>query len=774
MGKTTEADTFVRMGLKNNPKSHVCWHVYGLIFRARKNYDQAVRSYKMALRLDPTSMQITRDLSLLQVQNRNLNGYLESRAQLLQLKSTKRDNWIGLAIANHLNDNRQRALDVLKAYRGTLSETTIEDKCTYENSEIVMYENMILREIDASTPETILKHLDENKDFVKSRAEFVIAKSRALLRLGDFERATRGYSFMLGVNPENYSFHRGYQYCLLKTTPSSRLVGLGALDVDYVGTELPVHTLSLTSAQREMIRSHYAEMRATRFPKARAPKAIEMLYCDATMATSFETLVRSDLERALERAMTSYMCEIKNMFRQESDRSIRDMKMKVVETILDEYVADGNDADRPQVFLHALLLRAQTYDLVHGDTASALKMIERAIEHTPTYVDAYMCKARVLKHMGKLKDAAEACDVGRTLDLQDRYINCKCTKYLLRCDEPERAYETASLFLKNEDGEVKRTLSDMQACWYETECGEAHLRRKEYGKALKQLTYVHKHFDDMEYDQFDFHTYCMRKMTLRAYVRMLRMADRLRAHRFFLRASRAAVTCYLELLDASVAKKNASVTSENTSSSSSSTDGGTTEGTTEGTTATKTLTAKERKRLKQQEAKKRKAAAKATASTTKTTSSKTKKGKETDDDPNGEKLAATTDPLGDAEKIVRVMNKHAPHHYVTASTCFDVAMRRKQYLVALRSLRRAKAAMSRADDVPARLQMSRKIERLHTSRRTEWRRRVALFSDAIKSVTTWSHDAVRDVLLSESKRILGDDDDTDGFVLVEKMSAMGV
>jgi hypothetical protein len=38
------------------------------------------------------------------------------------------------------------------------------------------------------------------------------------------------------------------------------------------------------------------------------------------------------------------------------------------------------------------------------------------------------------------------------------------------------------------------------------------------GRALKYFTAVRKHYDDMEEDQFDFHQYCLRKMTLRSYV----------------------------------------------------------------------------------------------------------------------------------------------------------------------------------------------------------------------------------------------------------------
>ena len=41
---------------------------------------------------------------------------------------------------------------------------------------------------------------------------------------------------------------------------------------------------------------------------------------------------------------------------------------------------------------------------------------------------------------------------------------------------------------------------------------------------------MQKHFADFQEDQFDFHTYCARKSTLRAYMAMLRMQDTLFAH----------------------------------------------------------------------------------------------------------------------------------------------------------------------------------------------------------------------------------------------------
>lgn len=60
---------------------------------------------------------------------------------------------------------------------------------------------------------------------------------------------------------------------------------------------------------------------------------------------------------------------------------------------------------------------------------------------------------------------------------------------------------------------------------------------------------IFQHFSEIIEDQFDFHTYCMRKMTLRSYVGLLRLEDVLRAHPFYFKAARCAIEVYLRLHD---------------------------------------------------------------------------------------------------------------------------------------------------------------------------------------------------------------------------------
>lgn len=114
--KKAEAYECAAKGLKNDLKSHVCWHVYGLLQRSDRKYDEAIKCYRNALKCDPDNLQILRDLSLLQIHIRDLEGYKDTRYQLLQLRPTQRASWIGYAMAYHLLANYELANNILEEF----------------------------------------------------------------------------------------------------------------------------------------------------------------------------------------------------------------------------------------------------------------------------------------------------------------------------------------------------------------------------------------------------------------------------------------------------------------------------------------------------------------------------------------------------------------------------------------------------------------------------------------------------------------------------------
>lgn len=52
-GRKAEAHELAKLALRYDIKSHICWHVFGIIHRSENNYAEAIKCYKNALRIDP-------------------------------------------------------------------------------------------------------------------------------------------------------------------------------------------------------------------------------------------------------------------------------------------------------------------------------------------------------------------------------------------------------------------------------------------------------------------------------------------------------------------------------------------------------------------------------------------------------------------------------------------------------------------------------------------------------------------------------------------------
>ncbi|KAI7993585.1 N-terminal acetyltransferase A complex auxiliary subunit NAA15, partial [Camellia lanceoleosa] len=196
------------------------------------------------------------------------------------------------------------------------------------------------------------------------------------------------------------------------------------------------------------------------------------------------------------------------------------------------------EKESPSTMLWTLFYLVQHYDR-RGQYDIALAKIDEAIEHTPTVIDLYSVKGRILKHAGDLVAAAALADEVRCMDLADRYVNSECVKRMLEADRVSLAEKTAVLFTK--DGDQHKNLHDMQCMWYELASGESYFRQGDLGRALKKFLFVEKHYADINEDQSDFHSYCLRKMTLRTYVEMLKFQDRLHSHDYFRKAAAGAI-----------------------------------------------------------------------------------------------------------------------------------------------------------------------------------------------------------------------------------------
>jgi len=326
---------------------------------------------------------------------------------------------------------------------------------------------------------------------------------------------------------------------------------------------------------------------------------------------------------------------------------------------------DDIEWEAPSVLLWTYFLISSHYDKLQN-SEKAFAYLELAIAHTPTVIDLYLMKAQLYKHSGDPLRASMMLEKARNMDLADRYLNTRSTLFALRADLVEQAESTIALFTKDSDS-VANNLFDMQCMWYEIENGDSYYRTGQFGKALKKYTDVEKHFLQFIEDQFDFHTYCIRKMTIRSYIKMLRMEDTIYGHKFYVRSACGAINTYLKLFDQP--KKEVVESSD---------------------TDTLNLDPAERKKA---ESKRRKELAKkkqAEQSKIEVTTSGSKKGdKKPSPSVETTSLADTEDPLAEATKFLKNLKIFAPKNLDTHLLAFEVYIRKKKYLLALQAVKKA-------------------------------------------------------------------------------------
>lgn len=64
--KKTEAYELIKKALFKNLGNFTCWHVYGLINKNNRQYNEAKKAYLNALRYDKENQNVLRDLAYMQ------------------------------------------------------------------------------------------------------------------------------------------------------------------------------------------------------------------------------------------------------------------------------------------------------------------------------------------------------------------------------------------------------------------------------------------------------------------------------------------------------------------------------------------------------------------------------------------------------------------------------------------------------------------------------------------------------------------------------------
>lgn len=174
LDKKVQGYELVRRGVRNDMKSHIVWHVYGIIQRADHHYSDALGAYAQAHKLEPNSTNILGDLALLAMHLRRYDAYAEYRLLILRLGPRMRRNWIGLALAQHLAGQYYQA-DVTLTNFETMIRSVPDGE--YDYGEIILYHATVLEEWGEY--EKCLEFLTENTGFIVDRSTFTTMRGQS-------------------------------------------------------------------------------------------------------------------------------------------------------------------------------------------------------------------------------------------------------------------------------------------------------------------------------------------------------------------------------------------------------------------------------------------------------------------------------------------------------------------------------------------------------------------------------------------------------------------
>ncbi|KAH8652797.1 NMDA receptor-regulated protein 1-domain-containing protein [Tricladium varicosporioides] len=623
-GKTEEAFALAKVALQCDMKSHVCWHVYGLLYRAVKNFEEAIKAYKFALRLEPESQQIQRDLALLQVQMRDYQGYLVSRRAMLTARSGFRQNWTALAVAHHLNGELAEAEGVLTTYEETLKNPP--SKTDFENSEAVMYKNSLIAE--QGDYQKALDHLESAGKHNLDRLAVLECRATYLSKLGRTEDATKAYRALIDRNSEYKNYYDGL-----------------------------IEAMGINPTDHKAMKAIYDEY-AEKYPRCDAARRLPL---DFLEGEDFRECADKYIHRMLDKGVPSTFANLKHLYSS-------DFKKETLPALVQKYIDSGKsetneepkrNGDTSKGASAAYYFLAQHYNYyLSRNLTKAMEYVEKAIELEPNSVDFHLTKARIWKYYGNSQKASEIMEQARELDTRDRHINTKAAKYQLRNDENEAALKTMGLFTRAETvGGPLADLHDMQCVWFLTEDGQSYLRQGKFGLALKRFTAIFNIFDVWQEDQFDFHSFSLRKGQIRAYIEMMRWEDHLREHPFYARAALLAIETYIKIHD----KPLNNGTNGNADAN--------------GEDAAERKKAAKKARKEAQKAE-REALAKKNEPN-KASREGDNDSKKKDDDPEGAKLASTTEPMNDAMKFLAPLLQFSPKNVAAQVAGFKVFIRRR-------------------------------------------------------------------------------------------------
>jgi N-alpha-acetyltransferase 15/16, NatA auxiliary subunit len=381
------------------------------------------------------------DLSALHTQTRHFSHLVSSRLLILQQFPKQKKHFIAFSLSLFLNSQLSLSHHLLSSFSSLISPTSISSlphEAKLDLDGIVNFHAQVLEEM--GDWEKGLELLEERKDWWIDREEFMRRRARFLNMGGgeeNFEKGRWGWSLLLEGNEEDVECLKGYLHSVL-------------------GYQMPDH---LENEQRIQVLKVLKDLQS-KFPKSKLIKRMQLELIDSSSVEQdqeFSSLIRSYLIDGLEKGIPSLFNDLKTLYTdpnkvQSIDRILNSLKLDYEQSSPSSDETSDEiqplEIQKPSSYIWLLHFLSLHLSLSSPKDLTTLQPLDLAISHTPTLPDLYLTRSLILKRRGDLKGAIQDLKTCVDLDGQDRFLNSKLGKYLLRDQKRNEALEVLKCFTK--------------------------------------------------------------------------------------------------------------------------------------------------------------------------------------------------------------------------------------------------------------------------------------------------------------------------------------
>ena len=488
--------------MKINLKSSKVWQFYALFYKEQKNYAQAVKCYTFANKYEPDNLNILKDLSNLLLYLGNFNDFAKYSLQCVSIKPALSVNWVQYSLAEYFLKDYEKALhaidSVLKSFEDTMKKQ--------EMHEVLLFKSNILFKLNKY--EECIDLLEKNLDkWCVDRATFIEKIIYSCIKTNNVEKGIKYCKMALKINPENINTYLSYFNLKIKDLNFSKYEDLFVIE-------------EKSPKRKEIYDILVKEIE----PELTKVKINEKIKLGLLEGEEFKKSFSKYFYKNIKNNLPSFFNNIKFIYQYPQQKS----KIPIIESILTSNISsiekeqsltqeilslniDNSNLNIPTTFIWVYYFSAQHFEIM-GNSEKALEYINKAIKLTPSVVEFFMVKARILKHNLLYEESSIAMGKAKDLDLSDRYLNAKHAKSVVRNNDVDEGSKIMMEFVKNPL--VEENMLRYQCLWFKIETGIAYLKSGKLLLSHRMFKGILDNFKEMYEDQSDFYNYSLRRYML--------------------------------------------------------------------------------------------------------------------------------------------------------------------------------------------------------------------------------------------------------------------